>query len=163
MQLNEQDVVDAEDGVDEVTDGAEDCDLAPEEKDAGASEAKEDCEPKNVAPDPGMPSRSEVDDHDVDHLPFGSWCECCVRGKAIGEHHHQGVLESSIAIVAIDYMFIMREKIGMRHELTEEDHKNMLVKILVVKDSKTGASSPMAMPYRGWRKTWRGLGTQESS
>ena len=35
--------------------------------------AEEDCGPKRVAPDPGMPTQSEVDDHNVDHLPFRSW------------------------------------------------------------------------------------------
>ena len=32
--------------------------------------AEEDCGTKRIAPDPGMPTQSEVDDHNVDHLPF---------------------------------------------------------------------------------------------
>ena len=30
--------------------------------------AEEECGPKRVAPDPGMPTQSEIDDHNVDHL-----------------------------------------------------------------------------------------------
>ena len=36
--------------------------------------SEEDCGPKSVAPDLGMPTQSDIDDHNVDHLPFMSWC-----------------------------------------------------------------------------------------
>ena len=42
--------------------------------------SEEDCGPKSVAPDLGMPTQSEIDDHNVDHLPFRSWCVSCVCG-----------------------------------------------------------------------------------
>ena len=58
----------------EAADG--DADGQPDE--GGDAEVEEDCEPKKIAPDPGMPTQAEVDEHDVDHYPYRSWCEDCV-------------------------------------------------------------------------------------
>ena len=43
--------------------------------------------PKRVARDPGAPTQSERDEHCIDHWPYRSWCEDCVRGRATGEQH----------------------------------------------------------------------------
>ena len=61
----------------------------------------EDCQPKVVAPDPGRPSQAEIDEHCIDHLPFRSWCECCVRGRGTGEQHRPAG-ESQVPIIAFD-------------------------------------------------------------
>ena len=70
----------------------------------------EDCEPKRTAPDPGMPTQAEVEEHNVDHLPYRSWCECCVRGKATGEPHKRVQVESTVPIISFDYMSVLRAK-----------------------------------------------------
>ena len=101
--------------------------------------AEEDCGPKRVAPDPGMPTQSEIDDHNVDHLPFRSWCVPCVEGKATGEQHRCGGPVGQVSRFAFDYMFITKDKVVPRDELTEEDEKNILMKILVAKDSRSRA------------------------
>ena len=101
------------------------------------SSADEECEPKRIVPDPGMPTQAEVDEHNVDHLPYRSWCECCVRGKATGEPHKRIQVESTIPIIAFDYMFVMNGRVAMRQDTTEEERKNAILKILVVKDSKS--------------------------
>ena len=102
--------------------------------------AEEECGPKRVAPDPGMPTQSEIDDHNVDHLPFRSWCVPCVEGKATGEQHRRSDGQTGqVSKFAVDYMFITKDKIIVREELTEEDEKKVLMKILVAKDSKSRA------------------------
>ena len=40
----------------------------------------EDAAPKRIAADPGRPSQLEVEEHEVDHYLFRSWCEECVKG-----------------------------------------------------------------------------------
>ena len=40
----------------------------------------EDAAPKRIAADPGRPSQLEVEEHEVDHCPFRSWCEECIKG-----------------------------------------------------------------------------------
>ena len=80
-------------GMDEV--GEQDGDLFGEAREDEAdgqgdeiSEGEvEEMAPKRVAPDPGMPSQAEVDEHEVDHTPYRQWCEECVAGRSTGEPH----------------------------------------------------------------------------
>ena len=92
----------------------------------------EDSPPRNVAPDPGAPTQEEIDEHNIDHVPFRCWCEHCVRGRGLGEQHRAGPC-SAVAIVAFDYLFITRGGVKTRKELGGAE---ILLKILVVKDSK---------------------------
>ena len=39
--------------------------------------------------DPKLPSRAEVDAHNLTHLPFRSWCRHCVRGRGQEESHRK--------------------------------------------------------------------------
>jgi hypothetical protein len=41
----------------------------------------------NVKRLPPQVAQEEVDRHNVTHLPFRSWCQHCVRGKATDDHH----------------------------------------------------------------------------
>ena len=45
----------------------------------------EDLLPRRSSPDPGRPTQEEIDEHMIDHLPFRSWCEECVKGRGTGE------------------------------------------------------------------------------
>ena len=45
---------------------------------------QEDSMPKVVSKDPGAPTQADIDEHNVDHIPFGTWCECCVVGRGTG-------------------------------------------------------------------------------
>ena len=53
---------------------------APEDDDLST-----ECAPERVIPDPGQPTRQQIEDHRVDHLPYRSWCPECVAGRATGE------------------------------------------------------------------------------
>ena len=39
---------------------------------------------------PNRPTRKELEEHSVSHLPFRSWCEACIRGKAKANPHKRG-------------------------------------------------------------------------
>ena len=80
------------------------------------SEAEQELAPKRVSPDPGRPTQSEIDDHNVDHLPFRCWCEECMKGRGTGEQHRRGAC-SAIPIIAFDYLFITDRGIMRRAEL----------------------------------------------
>ena len=45
-------------------------------------DAEEETEPRDSLPTPELPSQSEIDDHNVDHCPYRSWCRFCVEGGA---------------------------------------------------------------------------------
>ena len=80
-------------------------------------EPEEDAEPKKVSADPGQPTQAEIDDHNVDHYPYKCWCEECVRGRGTGETH-KGGSESAVPVVAFDYLFVTREEVWRREELS---------------------------------------------
>ena len=54
---------------------------------------------------PRTPSQQEIDDHEVAHCPFRSWCEHCVRGQAKDDPHRTVASEyadSSVVRVSMD-------------------------------------------------------------
>jgi hypothetical protein len=95
-------------------------------------EAEEECEPMRIAPDPGAPSAEEVERHRAEgHVPYRSWCEWCVSGRGVGEHHRRGP-SSKIPIIAFDYLLVTKK--GIYAKGAVEDGQ-VVLKILVVKDS----------------------------
>ena len=83
----------------------------------GAVEAEEECEPINSLPTPGRPSQSEVDDHNVTHVPYRSWCSHCVEGRG-REMAHSSVDrgDRSVATIAFDYLFMIQSGVYTREE-----------------------------------------------
>ena len=62
----------------------------------------EDMAPKRISPDPGLPTQAEVDDHEVDHVPFRRWCEECVAGRGTGEQHRSRDGPHAVPTIALD-------------------------------------------------------------
>jgi hypothetical protein len=67
----------------------------------------DDVEEPKLAKVPVAPTQQEIEDHNVNHLPFRSWCKHCVRGKSKAHPHKvtDGRI-SDVPIVSIDYMFM---------------------------------------------------------
>ena len=60
---------------------------------------------------PNLPSRQEVLEHWITHLPFRNWCQHCVAGKCKSKPHMTaGKIddENGTPIVAFDYAFMSR-------------------------------------------------------
>ena len=53
-----------------------------EEIECDEEKESEEAKPPEVLRDPGAPTPKEVEQHNVTHLPFRSWCRHCVRGRA---------------------------------------------------------------------------------
>ena len=79
-------------------------------------ELQEDLAPKRISPDPGQPTEQEVSEHNVDHMPYRSWCEFCVKGRATGDQHRESG-GSSIPIIAFDYLCATDKGLKRREEL----------------------------------------------
>ena len=65
-----------------------------------------------VISDPGRPSRAEVEYHEVcGHVPFRSWCQHCVAGRAPDDPHCKrgSSEETDIPKVSLDYCFLGAE------------------------------------------------------
>ena len=54
-----------------------------EEKESEEARAPE------VLRDPGAPTLQEVEEHNITHMPFRSWCPRCVTGKAQERPHRK--------------------------------------------------------------------------
>ena len=42
-----------------------------------------------VQKDVSEPTQAEIEEHNVAHVPFRSWCPHCVKGKANGAQHRK--------------------------------------------------------------------------
>ena len=112
-------------------------------------ESEEDMAPKRVSPDPGMPTQSEIDEHDVDHTPYRCWCEACVEGRGVGEQHRMHGDSGSIPILAFDYLFVTAEDIYRREEVDDKKMQRVILKILVAKDRGGTAERRRSRGIRG--------------
>ena len=104
--------------------------------------------PKTTAKDPGAPTQAEIDEHEVDHLPYRSWCECCVMGRGTGEQHRTGP-SSRVPVISFDYLFISQSKIFTEDELGEEEATAAAVKVLVAKGTKSKAAFAHVVRRKG--------------
>ena len=88
------------------------------------------CQPCN------LPTRAEVEDHMVSHLPFRSCCTHCVKGKAVtGQHRSSQEEKSEVNKVHMDYMFFEKKKQG---EGEEEYKKRAGSPAIVIVDNRNG-------------------------
>ena len=55
---------------------------------------------------PPKPTRQMIEDHEVSHLPFRSWCTACVRGRAKSMPHFRVEKEDEVlSTYSADYGF----------------------------------------------------------
>ena len=80
---------------------------------------------------PQQATQEEIDHHNVTHLPFRSWCQHCVRGKAADDDHkrHSPTVVAGDAKWAMDYFF-----------LTRADEPNQMKAVLNCMDMQSGAT-----------------------
>ena len=89
---------------------------------------------------PGQPSRSEVEKHELTHIPFRVWCEHCVRGRGKSAPHlkiEKDSDEGEIPKIEIDYCF----------QKKEDEAKNITT--LVMKESPSGCIASIVAPHKG--------------
>jgi len=88
--------------------------------------------------DPGAPTRAEVDQHNITHLPFRSWCPSCVTGQAKDRAHKRDVVEDkAIDEVVFDYGFLGSE--GVKET----------VPVQIMKDVRRGMIFAHVVPRKG--------------
>ena len=81
VELDERDVIDADD-------------------DVVVQEAK-------ALPAPRVPTQTEIDAHNVTHMPYRSWCKWCVMARRPNSHHRRHpVSNRSCPLRVADYCFM---------------------------------------------------------
>ena len=113
-------------------------------------DAEEETEPRDSLPTPELPSKSEIDDHNIDHCPYRSWCRFCVEGRAREMAHRlQDPGSRKIATISFDYLFVTRRNVFTREEWDAEKSGETFLKVLVVCDSKSKATFAHGVPAKG--------------
>ena len=90
--------------------------------------------PKKVQ-NPKMPSRAEVDLHELTHLPYRSWCKHCVRGR--GESHPQCRTdrdEDAVAELHLDYCFLGKRDEDVQPVLVARERDTRMTLSFLVKE-----------------------------
>ena len=96
---------------------------------------------------PRMPTRAEVESHQLLHWPFRNWCKECVRGRAISSPHPRSAAEKeerAIPMIAADYLITTRK----------EEDGIVVSKILVVADFASKAVLCFTVPVKGIEEQW---------
>ena len=71
-------------------------------------EASEEARQPEVLRDPGAPTAKELEEHNINHLPFRSWCPHCVAGKAQDRPHKMqkaDKMDKQLPEIVFDYGF----------------------------------------------------------
>ena len=89
--------------------------------------------------DPGTPSATEIERHNITHMPFRAWCSACVAGRARDRPHHHGSAPETKGVpeIVFDYAFMG----------SSDEDENLA--ILVVKDRRTRLVFSHAVPRKG--------------
>ena len=80
----------------------------------------EEALPPEVLRDPGAPTKRELEEHNITHLPFRSWCQHCVAGKAQDRPHKMNKsaqMDKQLPEVVFDYGFCSS---GQRSQDTDD-------------------------------------------
>ena len=97
---------------------------------------REECQSVKQLKSRMQPTLAELEEHRITHLPYRSWCEHCVRGRAIGQKHHRSTPASLVPIVAVDYFFMTKNtlmtpdecRIALRGGMDDAIEKGEIIK-----------------------------------
>jgi len=102
-----------------------------------------------VMPRPSAPSQEEIDEHEVSHLPFRTWCSHCVRCKAGSDPHFRLALDDKtkhrIPSTSIDYFFMGSEGLSFQDPEIEKDALPLVAQY----DESTRCTFAHACPAKG--------------
>ena len=101
---------------------------------------EDDVAPRRVLVSPQQPTQSEIDEHMIDHIPFRSWCKCCLEGSGREASHFRLDGERSVPLIAFDYLFITSLGVVLRKDLGAGEEENPdVLKVLAVRDPSSKA------------------------
>ena len=96
-------------------------------------------------PQPRLPSRQEVQEHELTHIPYRSWCVHCVRGAGRSDAHRRRTRqdeeerEQHMTTWSIDYAFMIDTgDLCTREEMERVGWDKTRDTVLVSEDLATG-------------------------
>jgi hypothetical protein len=86
---------------------------------------------------PKLPTKKDVDEHNLTHLPYRNWCQYCVEGKGkMAPRFKQPARTDGLTEIHVDYCFMSTKG-------------NPLATILVAKEKATKMSMATVVPLKG--------------
>ena len=137
----------AGEGSDQDGDGIVDGNVAGRDEEITESQEAE-VEPLRTMQTPETPTQDEIDQHQIDHVPFRPWCRYCLEGFGREDGHFHSEVKRDVPVVSLDYCFLSRRGVFLRTEWQPQENESF-IKILVVRDSKSRALFAHAMPQKG--------------
>ena len=121
---------------------------------AGGIEGREGVSDEGETPrmlrDPGMPTANERKLHRINHIPFRSWCDDCVRGRG-RDRQHRGLCadfnaaQARVPRVVMDYGYLTANN----EDVTEDKGGKDSVTCLVMKETMGGSLWAYAVRHKG--------------
>ena len=87
--------------------------------------------------DPRLPNADEIEQHNLTHLPYRSWCPHCVRGKGKTMDHRKVDRERTVREIHVDYCFM-----GTKSDTSAKS-------ILVAKEYESKSVMASVVPVKG--------------
>ena len=121
------------------------------------AEGQEEGQAARPLPQPRMPSRKLVEEHELTHIPYRSWCVHCRRARGIAAPHRSSEEETkegkegAISSWSMDYTFLTEDfELLTRTKAEEYAYKdNVKDTVLVSTDRKTGGIKAHLVQCKG--------------
>ena len=89
------------------------------------------------------PTQEDIDEHNLDHAQFRSWCPHCIKGRAKSYPHlTKKNKDRDNPIINIDYAF-------MNDDRDKKDDQDKGMPIIVMKDDETTLNIARVVPKKG--------------
>ena len=130
-----------------------------EEREGGEPEEGQAAKPLTQ---PHAPTRRQVEEHELTHLPYRSWCLHCRRSRGVSMAHRktdeekEEEKERAMTTFAIDYTFLTEDFELLTREQADklEDKTKIKDTVMVADDRKTGGAKAHLVECKGNGDTW---------
>ena len=132
-------------------------------EDVGDEEQNEDHQKARALASPDLPSRREVEDHSLTHVPFTIWCNHCLGGRGRrsarkwSENEGEGMDNRAVTPYSVDYVYLTEE--GTEDESDAEEgmargSTTLERPMIVCVERKTGGAHAHQVKCKGSGVPW---------
>ena len=125
-------------------------------EDKGGEDDVEECHKAKAIRQPQEPTRQEIEEHELTHVPFREWCFHCCKGKTRNNPHKVNKNkmmedeEHAVTTISMDYMY-MNEKSKAGNSTGKESEQP----VIVIHDRK---DQDCVGSYGQLQRCWRRVG-----
>ena len=113
-------------------------------------------------PQPRRPTRSEIEQHELTHIPYRSWCVHCVRGAGRSDPHRGSKddkdaedRENAISTWSMDYCFMTdNAEMLTKKEMEQAGWERVKDTVIVCDDRRTGGVRAHLVCAKGASDAW---------